>query len=170
VWSEKEVPYTNARPGDIAQFVSWNEKVTFPNGAWSTYSTGPRHTAVVTRAFKQEGCELEMYDQNPSPVKKTVYHPCPGKKMGGSLIIFRLTTTSRLEEMMGDDPVPEEFKQNAPLLPMVLPACGAALLVMASIGLMVWRLKSRRSGFSDVQLLSTEDEVSKDEESPTPEE
>jgi len=89
VWSSKTVPISQAQPGDIAQFKGWSEKITFPGG-WRTKSAGYPHTAVVTSCYKRGA--LTTYEQNPSPVKKGVYHP--SKRSWGSVTIYRMSSSS----------------------------------------------------------------------------
>lgn len=165
VWSTKTVAYNQALPGDIAQFVSWNEKITFPSGGWSTRSTGPRHTAVVTAAFNSADCGLEMYDQNPSAVHRSVYHPCPGKKLGGSLILYRLSVSGRLYTTDEQWPVPAEFANSPMGSPTLLWI--ACALVTVSVAFGAWRMKLSRHKFHSMQLLATTTEE-EDQEMPEP--
>jgi hypothetical protein len=85
-WSKQKIHYTEAKRGDIAQFSSWREKV-----GYSSKSTGVKHTAVITADYDAATCGIKTLDQNPSPVKETVYHPCADKgHKSGKLIVYRL--------------------------------------------------------------------------------
>lgn len=154
VWSRHTVSYKQAQPGDIAQFSLWGEKITYPGGGWSTRSTGYRHTAVVTKAYDSSKCEIEMYDQNPSPVHISKYHPC--KRTGGSMIIYRISTSSRLYED-GSWPVPEEFQQHVLLSTPLL--CAVAVAIVGLLGLVVSRVKSARAKRGQVQLIITDTDL-----------
>jgi hypothetical protein len=154
VWSKQTVNYKAAQPGDIAQFSLWAEKITYPGG-WSTRSTGYRHTAVVTKAYDESNCEIEMYDQNPKKVHISKYHPC--HRTGGSMIIYRLSTSSRLYEDDGSWPVPEEFQQHFMLSTPLL--CALALATVGFLGLGIWRIKGVRAKKGELQLISTEEEL-----------
>lgn len=154
-WSTQTVNYKKAQPGDIAQFKYWSEKITYPGGGWSTRSTGPVHTAVVTKAFDSGTCGIETYDQNPSPVSKSVYHPCFKNSGSASLIFYRLTHSSRLSSDDGPWPVPEEFQNKAGEMGWSLwAACGFAAVSMAALSFRMFRARAARD---HGMLLSTED-------------
>jgi len=112
VWSSETVSYKHAQPGDIVQFVSWKEKVTHPDGSWSTHSTGSHHTAVVTSAWNSKTCGLQVEEQNPSPVHQGVYHPCSAEHISGSMVVYRLSTAVQESFQEGGWPVPAEFQEH----------------------------------------------------------
>jgi len=112
VWSSETVSYKHAQPGDIVQFASWKEKVTYPGGGWSTRSTGTHHTAVVTAAWDSKTCGLQVEEQNPDPVHQGVYHPCDEEHISGSLVIYSLSTTVQWSVQKGAWPVPTEFQED----------------------------------------------------------
>jgi len=99
-WSSQTVNYQNAQPGDILQFVNYHEK-TQHGGR----STGPHHTAVVTKSFDSSSGGIEVEQQNPKPVSKAVYHP--GSKTGGSMTVYRMSSS------MMDEAVAEELPPAA---------------------------------------------------------
>lgn len=131
-------------PGDIAQFVSWNEKITYPGGGWATKSTGPRHTAVVTGNYNRGECAVKTHDQNPSPVTASDYHPC--HKLGGSMIIYRLQSNARLYDGEDQWDVPEEFNHEPGHFSMTLSlVAGVVAASMAVVGFASFRaIRARR--------------------------
>jgi len=84
VWSKTVVKWEDAQPGDIMQFRGWKQKYVF---------AGNPHTAVVVEGpTDAKRCKITTYDQNPHPVKKSVYNRCV--KTSGAVTIYRLDQQS----------------------------------------------------------------------------
>lgn len=161
VWSNKVVPTSQAKAGDVAQFVSWaqkGKKIVHADGSWNIKGscwTGPRHTAVVVKDYDGE-C-FTTYDQNPSPVHETQY--CPGRRTGGSVIIYRLGS-SRLR-LNDDQPIETGFESQGTPLSLILAASigGVAVLSMAMRSILKKRRQSSTEEAPDRLLLRVESEA-----------
>lgn len=161
VWSKTALKAEDAQAGDIAQFVSWyqsGKKVMTGKYSWTmkgSLSTGPRHTAVVVKGFDGE-C-FTTYDQNPTPVHESRY--CPNRKTGGSVIIYRLSS-SRLR-LDNEDPATSAdiadttgFKTQSIPQSLLWSASIAAVALFAAAGRSLWKMRSQSVRDADRVLLN----------------
>mmetsp|Transcript_40446 Transcript_40446/g.84598 ORF Transcript_40446/g.84598 Transcript_40446/m.84598 type:complete len:306 (-) Transcript_40446:117-1034(-) len=121
VWSTERVWHTNAVPGDIVQLASWRQQE-----GYYFQMTGPVHTAVVVEPWDGEG--LITYDQNPGPVKQTIYKP--KYKTAGSLEVYRIKVRSRLLRRFLDVLAPVFQRVN-------LVSASAGLSALAFVALLI---------------------------------
>lgn len=85
-WGHNVVDLQDAQTGDIVQWSNYNEKVTKPDGSWTTAMTGYHHTSIVAEPY--DGETFKCWGQNPDPVTLTEYHP--DSSTGGTFTIYRL--------------------------------------------------------------------------------
>jgi hypothetical protein len=109
----------------------------------------------VVKGFDGE-C-FTTYDQNPDPVHPTEY--CPNRQTGGSVIIYRLSSSRLL--LNGDEPAIADatgFKTQSQGIPQSLlwSASIAAVALFAMAGRRVWKMRRQSATPVDRVLLNEE--------------
>lgn len=140
VWSDGKVWHTKVQPGDIAQFSSWHEQHGF-----SSKSTWTHHTAVVVKPWDSANPGIVTYDQNPGPVKESIYHPA--SKTKGSVLIYRITDKNRLLRRFSDKHLP--ILEQAGVLSVWMGLSANAAVVGVAVlgflaGIAAWRFRAQR--------------------------